>query len=97
MVERVIKLKTNQEVAIEVIDGKWGNNYERQKRLEESGYDYTAIQSIVNSLMADPDAFVTVKKEEKFIVRGTETLEIDVDLDKYNSIKLSFRFGGSDG
>lgn len=41
--------KSNEEIAQEVIDGKWGNGTERRKRLEAAGYNYGAIQSIVNS------------------------------------------------
>lgn len=90
-------MKSNQEIAIEVIEGKWGNNSERQKRLCQAGYDYGAIQSIVNAIMSDPIALKPVTKQGKLIVRGSETLEIDVDLDKYDSIKLCFRFGEFDG
>lgn len=39
---------TNEELAKEVIEGKWGNNPERKQRLLEAGYDYEAIQKIVN-------------------------------------------------
>lgn len=90
-------MKTNQEIAIEVIEGKWGNDNERYKRLCEAGYDYGAIQSIVNALISDPIALKPVEKVEPIIVRGTETLEVDVDLDKYSSIKLNFRFGDVNG
>lgn len=44
-------LKTNEEIAIEVIQGKWGNNPLRKKKLIEAGYDYTSIQKIVNNMM----------------------------------------------
>lgn len=40
--------KTNAEVAIEVWQGKWGAGDVRKKRLTEAGYDYDAIQDIVN-------------------------------------------------
>ena len=40
--------KTNEELAFEVLDGKWGNGDERKKRLEEAGYNYQAVQNIVN-------------------------------------------------
>lgn len=44
--------KTNEELADEVIKGLWGNNPERKQRLEAAGYDYNAIQAIVNERMA---------------------------------------------
>lgn len=40
--------KTNAQVAVEVWEGKWGTGDERKKRLTEAGYDYNAIQDIVN-------------------------------------------------
>ncbi len=43
--------KTTEEIAREVIAGKWGNNPERRKRLEEAGYDYQEIQDKVNELL----------------------------------------------
>ena len=38
----------NESLAKEVILGLWGNGAERKNRLEEAGYDYDAIQEIVN-------------------------------------------------
>ena len=40
--------KSNEEIADEVIEGKWGNNPARKEKLIAEGYDYNAIQSIVN-------------------------------------------------
>ena len=44
--------KSNKEIAKEIIQGKWGDGEDRKKKLEEVGYDYDAIQKIVNQLMA---------------------------------------------
>ena len=43
--------KTNEEIAVEVIDGKWGNGMERRTKLERAGYDYAAVQAIVNQML----------------------------------------------
>lgn len=43
--------KTNEEIALEVIRGVWGNGDERKHRLAQAGYDYTIIQKIVNEKM----------------------------------------------
>lgn len=43
--------KTNEEIAKEVIAGKWGNGTERKNKLTAAGYDYSAIQKIVNKLL----------------------------------------------
>ena len=44
--------KSIDEIAKEVLDGKWGNGDERVKRLKEAGYDPEAVQKKVNELLA---------------------------------------------
>ena len=43
--------KTNEQIAREVISGKWGNGEERRNRLSAAGYNYADIQAIVNKLV----------------------------------------------
>lgn len=43
--------KTVDEIAREVIQGKWGNGAERKKRLEAAGYSYAEVQAKVNKLL----------------------------------------------
>ena len=43
--------KSVDEIAREVIQGKWGNGTDRKKRLTNAGYDYNAVQKRVNELM----------------------------------------------
>lgn len=45
------KRKTVDELAKEVIAGKWGVDYDRKKRLTAAGYDYNAVQKRVNQIM----------------------------------------------
>lgn len=40
--------KSNETIANEVIQGKWGNGADRKARLSAAGYDYNTIQAIVN-------------------------------------------------
>ena len=55
--------KSIDEVAKEVIEGKWGNGEERKKKLRAAGYSYTAVQNKVNELMDTPKTITyTVKK-----------------------------------
>ena len=42
--------KTNEQIAKEVIQGKWGSGTARKKALEEAGYNYSEVQAIVNKL-----------------------------------------------
>lgn len=43
--------KTVDELAKEVIAGKWGNGADRKKRLTAAGYDYDTVQKKVNKLL----------------------------------------------
>lgn len=43
--------KSNDEIANEVIKGLWGNGAERKQKLSDAGYDYSAIQTLVNNLL----------------------------------------------
>ncbi len=44
-------LKSIEEVAKEVIQGKWGNGADRKAALEKAGYDYNTVQAKVNALL----------------------------------------------
>ncbi|UTR08534.1 hypothetical protein MM326_13535 [Alkalihalobacillus sp. LMS6] len=43
--------KSVDQIAREVIDGKWGNNPSRAQRLRAAGYDANAVQRRVNQLL----------------------------------------------
>lgn len=43
--------KSVEELANEVIAGKWGNGQERKDKLTAAGYDYNAVQSKVNEIL----------------------------------------------
>lgn len=75
--------KTNYEIACEVLEGKWGNGPERKERLENAGYTYTAVQSIVNVLVNDRNREAAQGKFERF-------LTVEIDLDKYDGLNLKF-------
>lgn len=47
------KKKTNSQLAKEVIKGLWGNGEIRKKRLTEAGYDYYAVQKLVNKYLKE--------------------------------------------
>ena len=59
--------KTVAELVEEVLDGKWGNGDDREKRLTAAGYDYETVQNAVN-------AKLKAEKEEWHTVRTGETL-----------------------
>lgn len=43
--------KSVEDVAKEVIAGKWGNGEDRKTRLTQAGYEYKAVQAMVNKLL----------------------------------------------
>ena len=45
--------KTIDQIANEVLEGKWGNGSERKTRLVEAGYDYNLVQAKVNQIVHD--------------------------------------------
>ena len=45
-------MKTNDEIAVEVIQGKWGNGEKRRALLTAEGYNYEDIQKIVNRMLS---------------------------------------------
>lgn len=55
------KPKTIEELAKEVIDGKWGVGVDRINRLTEAGYDYKAVQKRVNEILAPAPKYYHVQ------------------------------------
>lgn len=51
--------KSVDELAQEVIDGKWGDGEARKKKLEDAGYNYNAVQNRVNEMLAKPKKSAT--------------------------------------
>jgi hypothetical protein len=63
--------KSNEEIANEVIQGKWGNGQERKDRLAAAGYDWGAIQAIVDQKVKGGSA--AIKIGDTVIVNGAGT------------------------
>ena len=47
-----VKKKTIDEIAKEVIAGKWGSGDTRKKKLTDAGYDYDLVQARVNEILS---------------------------------------------
>lgn len=60
--------KTVDELAQEVIIGKWGSGIERKERLTAAGYDYYAVQNRVNEILYKPKKSVDELARE--VIRG---------------------------
>lgn len=56
--------KDNKAIAEEVLAGKWSVGIERKNKLTAAGYDYKAIQSIVNDMLKDDEEVVYYEVKE---------------------------------
>ena len=52
------KKKTIEQLAKEVIAGKWGNGDVRKEKLEEAGYNYSTVQARVNKIITQTQSKV---------------------------------------
>lgn len=68
------KVKTNEEIAKEVIKGLWGNGQERKNKLTAAGYNYDAVQAIVKTLL-----------QPKVVVKPVETVAKEVIAGKWGN------------
>jgi len=75
-VEPVVQQKSNDELSNEVIEGKWGAGQDRKDRLEQAGYDYRAIQDIVNEKVKNPNY---IPEDTSGGTSGYVTRHIDTD------------------
>lgn len=96
-------MKTNQEIAKEVLAGQWGNGQDRRDRLTAAGYNYDDVQSIVNSIVYSGEYIHDESAEEEaaaaFVAsdasdHGKNYLDVDIDLSIYDGLRLHFSEGG---
>lgn len=67
--------KSVDELANEVIAGKWGNGQERKDKLTAAGYDYNAVQNKVNELLSSSQPVEEFKVGDKVAVTGYATAD----------------------
>ena len=79
--------RRNYKAALDVIAGKYGNNAERYQALSAAGYDYAAVQTLVNAIIYEG---FTIPDEE-----AENLLTVEVDLSQYDGITLKFITGGT--
>ena len=81
--------KSDDEIAEEVLAGKWGNGEERRKKILLAGYNYDRIQQIVNAkLKVNPKKFYYIVKAGDTLsgIAARANKSVD-DLVKLNNIK----------
>lgn len=69
--------KSVEEIAKEVINGKWGNGADRKTKLTNAGYNYSEVQAKVNQLLSaksQPTANVTTTTKIYYVVKSGDNL-----------------------
>jgi hypothetical protein len=79
-------MKTNQEIAQEILAGKWGNGAERRERLTAAGYNYNDVQSIVNAMVYGDPLPVQASEPEQ---PARKTMNIEYDPEQYDGIEVT--------
>lgn len=74
------------ECAYRVIGGAYGVGQERKDKLRAQGYDPTIVQEIVNDLLDSELSF-----DPTAAYKSERTLEVEIDLRKYDSLMLNFK------
>lgn len=64
------QLKPIDTVAREVIAGEWGNGEDRKARLTQAGYDYSAVQTRVNEMLAPQPQLKPIDEVAREVIRG---------------------------
>lgn len=64
------QLKSIDEVAREVIAGKWGNGQDRVNRLTQAGYDYNTVQARANEMLRPQPQRKSIDEVAKEVIRG---------------------------
>ena len=64
------QLKSIDEVAREVIAGKWGDGENRKARLTQAGYDYNVVQARVNEILNPQPQLKSIDEVAKEVIRG---------------------------
>ena len=62
--------KTTEEVAREVITGKWGNGADRKQRLTAAGYNYSTVQAKVNEVMGTKTPTKSIDELSREVIAG---------------------------
>lgn len=84
--------KTVEELAREVIAGKWGNGEERKIKLTNAGYDYPAVQAKVNEILG-VDTSITnyypaISSDYNSIVEALKSIGVDSSFNNRKKIAV---------
>ena len=101
-------MKTNEQIAWEVWHGQWGYGDDRKAKLTAAGYDYSAIQELVNQGVgksgeypADPDykaLYEALKtKYDDLQKTNAENLQTATDLKKDYEARIAAAISALNG
>lgn len=62
--------KSIDELAEEVINGKWGDGADRKSKLEKAGYNYNEVQDRVNEILKEKNNKKSVTEVAKDVING---------------------------
>lgn len=80
--------KSIEELANEVIEGKWGNGEERKNRLTESAYNYDEVQNLVNKKLSNKIVQIYIVKPGDNLTKIAKMFNTTVDkIAQDNNIK----------
>lgn len=93
---KVAETKSIDTVALEVIEGKWGNGQERIKNLTEAGYSYNLVQSKVNDILGMSNNNYYPKCGLGFVSFVNALNSIKVDSSYENRARIALKNGIKD-
>lgn len=70
--KRLASKKSIEEIAKEVLQGKWGNGIDRKNKLTSAGYSYDVVQNAVNKLVSNKTVITkkSVEQIAKEVIQG---------------------------
>lgn len=69
-------MKSELEIAKEVMAGKWGTGDIRKRRITKAGYDYNIVQSMVNTMIKTGKQIEEIKVDLKNCCGMIVTFEV---------------------
>lgn len=90
--------KSVEEVAQEVLKGLWGNGAERKSRLVAAGYDYSAVQKAINSLLkTDVEYYAKATYSGASFVEGLRSIGVNASYTNRKKIASANSVGNYTG
>lgn len=88
------QVKSDYDIAQEVINGKWGNGPERMTKLTRAGYSVNKIQNLVNKLLTNKVKYYTIKKGDTLSSISKQFGISQGQIKRWNSLKSDALFEG---